>query len=99
MRLFHCSTALLLTALVLHQAPAHAQYSWDNLPVVAQPVFAKDTFNIANYGAKSDGMTLNTQSINNAIAACSKKGGGVVLVPAGLWLTGPVVMQSNVNLH
>ena len=29
----------------------------------------------------------------------ARKGGGVVLVPAGLWMTGPVVLQSNVNLH
>ncbi|WP_431210549.1 hypothetical protein ACQ86N_31820 [Puia sp. P3] len=38
-------------------------------------------------------------AINGAIADCNKKGGGVVLVPQGLWLTGPVVLKSNVNLH
>ncbi|MBN9297949.1 MAG: glycoside hydrolase family 28 protein [Filimonas sp.] len=69
------------------------------LPVVQQPVFKKDTFNITKYGAVADGVTLNTKSINNAIAACSQKGGGVVLVPGGLWLTGPIEMKSNVNLH
>lgn len=74
-------------------------YSWSNLPVIKQPVFKKDTFSIVQFGAKADGLTLNTQSINNAIDACSKKGGGVVLVPEGLWLTGPVTMKSNVNLH
>ncbi|MES2777369.1 MAG: glycoside hydrolase family 28 protein [Bacteroidota bacterium] len=76
-----------------------AQYSWNNLPKAVEPVFKKDTFNIVTYGAKPDGLNLNTKSINAAIAACSSKGGGVVLVPPGLWLTGPVVMQSNVNLH
>lgn len=74
-------------------------YSWKNLPKTTQPKFRKDTINITNYGAKPDGMTLNTQAINKAIEACSKKGGGVVLVPQGIWLTGPVVLKSNVNLH
>jgi polygalacturonase len=74
-------------------------YSWTNLPKAARPVFKKDTFNIVKYGAKPDGVTLNTKSINDAINACSAKGGGVVLVPSGLWITGPVKMKSNVNLH
>ena len=47
----------------------------------------------------ADGSTLNTKSINEAIDACNKKGGGVVMLPAGLWLTGPVILKSNVNLH
>jgi polygalacturonase len=69
------------------------------LPVIQAPKFKKDTLNIINLGAVPDGNTLNTKSINGAIDAISKKGGGVVLVPAGLWLTGPVVLKSNVNLH
>jgi polygalacturonase len=78
---------------------ADAPYSWTNLPKVVQPEFKKDTFNIVTYGAKADGIQLNTQNINKAILACSNKGGGVVLVPGGLWLTGPIEMKSNVNLH
>ena len=74
-------------------------YSWNNLPKVQKTSFKADTFNIIKYGAKADGITLNTKSINNAITACSSKGGGVVLVPGGMWLTGPVEMKSNVNLH
>lgn len=78
---------------------ASENYSWNRLPVIQQPVFKKDTFSIVAFGAKADGITLNTVSINNAIDACSKKGGGVVLIPEGLWMTGPVVLKSNVNLH
>lgn len=74
-------------------------FSWNNLPVVEQPVFKPDTFNIIQFGSVADGLTLNTGAINKAIAACSEKGGGVVLVPGGMWLTGPVEMKSNVNLH
>jgi polygalacturonase len=80
-------------------AQATKPYSWTNLPKVASTSFKKDTISIVKYGAKADGIFLNTKSINSAISACSAKGGGVVLIPAGLWLTGPVVLKSNVNLH
>ncbi len=70
-----------------------------NLPKVKSTSFKKDTFNIVKFGAKSDPFVLNTKSINAAIDECSSKGGGVVLVPGGFWLTGPIVLKSNVNLH
>jgi polygalacturonase len=69
------------------------------LPVIISPKFKKDTSNILKFGAMPDGYTLNTKSINAAIDAQAKKGGGVVLIPAGLWLSGPVVLKSNINLH
>lgn len=69
------------------------------LPVVQSPKFKKDTLSIVKYGAVPDGNTLNTNAINNAVDALNKKGGGVVMIPAGLWLTGPVVLKSNINLH
>src|SRR5688500_7835792 len=68
-------------------------------PQVLSTSFKKDSFHITRYGAKADGITLNTKSINDAIDACNKKGGGIVVIPAGLWLTGPIVLKSNVNLH
>ena len=69
------------------------------LPHINLPVFKRDTFNIITFGAKSDGITLNTKSINDAIITCSAKGGGVVVIPRGFWLSGPVELKSNVNLH
>ena len=69
------------------------------LPRVQQTSFGADTFNIVKFGGKADGKFLNTNSINSAIDACNKKGGGVVLIPKGIWLTGPIVLKSNVNLH
>lgn len=90
---------LLATSIVNAQHKNKAPYSFDNLPVVAKTSFKKDTFNIVKFGAKGDGITLNTKSINSAIIACSQKGGGVVLVPKGLWITGPIELKSNVNLH
>jgi rhamnogalacturonyl hydrolase YesR/polygalacturonase len=69
------------------------------LPVVTVPKFKKDTLTITKAGAVPDGNTLNTKAINTSIDALHKKGGGVVLVPKGLWLTGPIVLKSNINLH
>jgi polygalacturonase len=74
-------------------------YSWSHLPVITRPVFKKDSFLITGYGAVADGITLNTSAINAAIEDCSRKGGGVVVVPQGLWVTGPVVLRSHVNLY
>jgi len=91
--------AVLLLAGCVTSRVQGQQYSWQHLPRVNKPEFKKDTINILKYGAKADGITLNTTSINKAISACSAKGGGVVLIPQGLWLTGPLVMKSNVNLH
>ena len=89
-------TALtILTVQTLSAQP----YSWSNLPTIHKPSFKKDTVNITKYGAVPDGVTLNTKGINAAIDACARQGGGVVLVPKGLWLTGPIVLQSNVNFH
>lgn len=88
--------SLLLIAFIIYDA---AGQFGGRLPVVVAPKFKKDTINIKKFGAVPDGYTLNTKAINTAIEICTKKGGGVVLVPAGLWLTGPVVLKSNVNLH
>src|SRR5690349_3440664 len=68
-------------------------------PIVHTPLFKKDTLSILKFGAVPDGNTLNTKSIQSAIEALSKKGGGVVLVPSGLWLTGPLELKNNINLH
>ncbi len=68
------------------------------MPVVTEPRFADKTFNIKDYGAVADNKTLNTKAFADAIGACTKAGGGKVVVPAGTWLTGPIQMQNNVNL-
>ncbi len=81
----------------LRAAPFAGQLVAD-LPVVLAPSFRRDTFNIGSYGAVADGQTLNTAAFAKAIAACAAQG-GTVLVPTGLWLTGPITLQSNVNLH
>ena len=69
------------------------------LPKIYQPHFKRDTFNIISYGAVADGLTLNSASINKAIDDCAKQGGGTVLIPRGSFVTGPIIMKSNINLH
>jgi DNA sulfur modification protein DndE len=73
------------------------KYAYE-LPVVLPVIIKKDTFNLTKYGAVADGQTLNTEAFGKAIDAASQQGGTVV-VPRGLWLTGPIVLKSNVNLH
>ncbi len=77
----------------------HAQYSWQNLPLVKTTAFKKDSFLITRYGAiPAGGTVLNTAAITKAIEACHTNGGGVVVVPQGIWLTGPLQLKSDVNL-
>ncbi len=56
-------------------------------------------YNIRNYGAKGDGVTLDTAALQSAIDACHRDGGGTVLVPAGTFPIGTVELKSNVTLH
>ena len=91
-RVFFLPLCTCLCLSVLSQSPA-------KLPAVALPSFKKDTLNIITLGARGDGSFLNTQPINKAISSLSAKGGGVVLIPHGLWLTGPLTLLSNINLH
>jgi polygalacturonase len=66
---------------------------------IKPPRFPKRLFSIVKYGAKSGGAFDCRKPINKAIAACSKAGGGRVVVPAGVFLTGAIELRSNVELH
>jgi polygalacturonase len=63
------------------------------------PSFPNRTFDIRDYGAVGDGKTKNTDAFARAIAEAARAGGGLVLVPKGIWLTGPIHLKSNINLH
>ena len=56
-------------------------------------------FNVLDYGAIGDGLTLDTPAIQSAIEACHQAGGGTVTIPAGRFHTGPLLMHSNMTLH
>ena len=55
-------------------------------------------YNIVNYGAKSDTTVLSTAAIQKAIDDCSKAGGGRVMVPAGQYKIGTIILKSDVHL-
>ncbi|WP_216655773.1 glycoside hydrolase family 88 protein [Xylanibacter muris] len=66
---------------------------------IRQPQFASRDFNITKYGASTKAKASeNQKAINKAIAACSKAGGGRVIVPSGIYNTGAITLKSHVNL-
>lgn len=69
------------------------------MPRVVEPVIPSNRINILDLGAVGDGITINTEVFAKAIEQLSEKGGGSVIVPAGIWLTGPIILKSNINVH
>ena len=100
-RLFLQSIAA--AASVRWQLRAQQQSSWDEAAkIVARiqpPSFPKRDFNLKRYGAVGDSRTDATQAIARSIADCAAKGGGRIVIPKGVYLTGPIHYKSNVHLH
>ena len=76
------------------------------LPVMAAaqlapaPVQIPDNrVNLMDFGAVADGSALNTRAFEKAISALNKKGGGHLVVPEGLYLTGPISLKDCIDLH
>ena len=59
----------------------------------------KTMYNIKDFGAVGDGETICTNAINSAIAKCHENGGGMVVIPVGIFKSGTIQMKSNVELH
>lgn len=70
-----------------------------NMPKVQKPNFSKNRVSLTDCGGVGNGITLNTKAFEAAITELSAKGGGTLVVPFGVWLTGPIVFQSNINLQ
>lgn len=97
-------------ALLLVQTAANAltegykyKYVYKDIPFemaeINAPTFPDREVTITDFGAVGDGMSLCTQAFADAIDALAKQGGGRLTVPPGVWLTGPVVLKSNIDLH
>ena len=69
------------------------------MPRVTEPAIPKRSVRITDFGAVGDGQQLNTKAFAAAIEALTKQGGGRVIIPRGIWLTGPIILKSNINLH
>ncbi|GGF31265.1 glycoside hydrolase [Echinicola rosea] len=77
--------------------------AWDQvsgiLETIQTPEFPDRTFSITDYGAVGDGKSDASTAIAEAIKSCVEAGGGRVLVPEGDYATGPIYLESNINLH
>ena len=78
-------------------------YLYEDLPFemeqVQRPQIPEREVNIVDFGGVGDGVTLNSDAFAQAIDALSQQGGGKVVVPTGVWLTGPITMKDNIELH
>ena len=66
---------------------------------VSAPNIPNRSVSLREFGAIGDGKTLCTDAFQQAISHLSAKGGGVVYVPQGIWLTGPIELDNNIELH
>ncbi len=76
---------------------------YQNLPVKMQqptaPEISDYSVNIKDFGGVGDGLTLNTDAFAKAVKALDNKGGGHLIVPEGVWLTGLISLKDNIDLH
>ena len=105
-RIIFITTLILLilngTWIMVFSQPIPSSYTSGlpfSMPEVQVATFPDRNVSIVNYGAVADGQTVNTKAFTDAIQSCAKAGGGQVIVPAGIWLTGPIRFESNINLH
>jgi polygalacturonase len=95
--------SLLLSFAGLAQQTGSASGGWNKLPQIlkriAEPKFPKKNFDITQFGAVGDGKTDCSKAFADAVNKCSKAGGGKVIVPAGVFLTGAIQLKSNVNIY
>lgn len=95
-----CLALLLATSMV--RAEDYSSHYHDlpvNMPVVNAPAIPDYSVSIKDFGGVGDGITLNTEAFKKAISALDKKGGGHLVVPSGIWLTGLISLKDNIDLH
>ena len=94
--------SVLLLAAWYTEAGEYTAY-YRNLPVALiqpqLPGIPDNAVLLSDYGGVSDGMTDNTEAFAKAIAALVKQGGGHLVVPAGIWLSGPITLKDHIDLH
>lgn len=97
------SLALVSFALAFAAEPLDVSNPWsavnEVLKQIKEPSIPTRQFVITNYGAKEGVEDYKTNAINKAIDDCNKNGGGMVIVPKGVFYTEPITLKSNVNLH
>lgn len=95
----------LALALVFHASVSAADYQkyYASLPTPVKAVvpvsIPANEVSLADCGGVGDGMTLNTEAFRKGISKLAKLGGGRLSVPEGVWLTGPIALKDNIELH
>lgn len=98
-------TGLCISAVLLSLAANAGDYDryYQDLPIAlekaAQPVILDRSVRLTDFGAAGDGVTLCTDAFEAAISSLAAEGGGHLIVPSGVWLTGPIVLKSGIDLH
>lgn len=102
MMLLTVMTVLGMTAQTAESTKKYDAY-YKDLPVevkaVERPVIPANEVNLKDVGGVADGKTLNTEAFAKGISNLTKQGGGRLTVPAGVWLTGPIMLKDNIELH
>lgn len=97
-----CAALLLMATATTATAQDYSKY-YQNLPTqmaqVKAPVIPDNSVTLTEVGGVGDGMTLCTDAFKKGISKLTKMGGGHLNVPAGVWLTGPIMLKSNIDLH
>ncbi len=74
-----------------------------NLPFEIDKVTAPNIpayeVNLSDFGGVGDGIALNTEAFSKAISHLAANGGGRLVIPDGVWLTGPIVLENKIDLH
>ena len=96
------TTMMVVLALAVSAQNQYKKYT-ENLPFkmteVKAPVIPDAKVLLTDFGAVPTGDVLCTEAFEKAIDQLYKMGGGHLIVPRGIWLTGPVVLRSNIDLH
>lgn len=82
--------------------PEFKQYYDDipfDMPKISRPIFDNYQVAITEFGGVGDGVTDNTESFAKAMKEISQRGGGHLIVPRGVWCTGPISFENNIDLH
>ncbi len=97
--------SLIIGSISIQAQTSDYKYSemYENLPFempqVNAPEFPDRNVLLTDYGAVGTGTELCTEAFAKAINALAEQGGGHLIVPAGIWFTGPIVLKSNIDLH